>query len=205
MSYFSVTAMKYHCFFFVFINLSLSLFAQNMDTKNDDSIDLRGIVVEELTWSLSRRNYYIPIYVRCDDSSNVQLILATSWDLYCNYQYRYSVSEDKFRQILRKTTEQNDTLQGICIQDFEHLYDSNKGLFRGQVFVSKVNKYTCKYLNYDRVVLVDEFFDGRKCYKGDMKILPVIAYRLKEFGILLIYTDEGISYCDVSGKHHGLK
>lgn len=193
--------MKYFCFVFFLINPSLSIFAQNMGTINNDSLDMKRIVSEELTWSLSRRNYYVPIYVRCNDSSNVQLILATSWDLYCNYQYRYSVSDDIFRQILRKAIEQNDTLRGICTQDFEHLYDSKKSLSRGQVFVSKLNKYTCKYLNYNKDVLVNEFFDGRKCYTGDMRILPVIAYRLKEFGILLIYTNEGILYCDFSGKH----
>ena len=149
--------MKYFCFVFFLINLSLSIFAQNMGTINNDSLDMKRIVSEELTWSLSRRNYYVPIYVRCNDSSNVQLILATSWDLYCNYQYRYSVSDDIFRQILRKAIEQNDTLRGICTQDFEHLYDSKKSLSRGQVFVSKLNKYTCKYLNYNKDVLVNEF------------------------------------------------
>ncbi len=194
--------MKYFCCLIYFIALSLSIFAQNIDTQKGDSLGMKEIVSEELTWSLSRRNYFVPIYVRCDDSSPVKLVLATSWDLYCNYQYRYSVSEDTFRQLLRKAIEQNDTLQGICTQDFEHLYNPNKSMFRGVVFVSKVNNYTCKYLNYDKIVLINDFFNGRKCYKGDMRILPIIAYRLKEFGVLLRYSNDGITYRDVSGKKH---
>ena len=205
MSYIEVTAMKYICLLVYITVLPLPIFAQNIDSKKDNFLDIKRIVLEELTWSLSRRNYYVPLYVRCNDSSDVQLILATSWDLYCNYQYRYSFSEDDFRQLLRKTIEQNDTLQGICTQDFEYLYDSNKGLFRGMTFVSKVNKYNGKYLNYDKAVLLNDYFDKRKYYKGDMKILPVIACRLKEFGILLIYTNDGISYCDVSGNYQGLE
>ena len=197
--------MKYFCLLIYITVLPLSIFAQNDDSKKDGFLSIKGIVLEELTWSLSRRNYYVPLYVRCNDSSDVQLILATSWDLYCNYQYRYSVSEDDFRQLLRKTIEQNDTLQGICTLDFEYLYDSNKGLFRGITFVSKANKYNYKYLNYDKAVLLNNYFDKLKYYKGDIKILPVIACRLLEFGILLIYTNDGISYCDVSGNYQGLK
>ena len=197
--------MKYFCLLVYFIGVPMSIFAQNVDIKKNDSISMKEIISEELTWSLSRRNYYVPLFVRCDDSSNVQLVLATSWDLFCNYQYRYSISEDNFRQLLRKTIEQRDTLQGVCTLDFEYLYDSNKGLFRGVAFVSKVNKYTCKYLNYDKAALVNVFFDRRRCYIGDMNILPAIAYRLKEFGILLIYTNDGISYCDVSSKNKGIE
>ena len=180
----------------------LCIFAQNRGGKTEGHHDIVDNISEEFTWSLSRRNYFVPIYVRCNDSSDVQLCLATSWDLFCNYQYRNSLSEDDFRQLLKKTIIHNDTLYDICAQDFEFLYNSDHGLLRGIAFVSIVDGNSFKCLKYDKDVIIRMFFDGRKCYRGEMSNLPAVAYRLKDYGILLRCTDEGgIIYCDVSGKH----
>ena len=50
--------------------------------------------------------------------------------------------------------------------------------------------------------VIRTFFDSRKCHKGDMSNLPAIAYRLKDYGVLLKCSNDGIIYCDVSKHHH---
>lgn len=194
--------MKYNFLLTCLMMCPLCIFAQNRDNITEGHPDIADNISEELTWSLSRRNYLVPIYVKCNDSSDVQLCLATSWDLFCNYQYRNSLSEDEFRQLLKKTIKQNDTLQGICAQDFEFLHNSTHGLSRGVAFVTILNGNGLKYLKYDKDVIIRMFFDSRKCYKGDMSNLPAIAYRLKDYGVLLKFSNDGIIYCDVSKHHH---
>jgi hypothetical protein len=181
----------------------LFISAQNIDNKAQNADKLRRGIAEELTWSISRRNYFVPIYIQCDDSSDVQLCLATSWDLFCNYQYRHSISGEDFRQLLKRAIEQCDTLSNICIYDFEYLYGSYRQLRRGVSFVSQENEHNLKCLANNRDYLLKTFFDGWRRFCGDYNILPSVAYRLMEYGILLRYDIDGIYYNDISDKCMG--
>ena len=40
----------------------LFISAQNIDNKAQNADKLRRGIAEELTWSISRRNYFVPIY-----------------------------------------------------------------------------------------------------------------------------------------------
>lgn len=158
--------MKKKCFLGWVFFWPLIVFSQELDKDNYIDYDTKETILYELTWSLSQRNYYIPIYVRCNDSSKVFLCLASSGDLFLNYQCRNSISADDFRKILVEKIADNDTLNGICNSDFEHLYKPSKYFYsylpRGITFITLATPRRMKYASSNKDTLLATFFDSPK-------------------------------------------
>lgn len=146
-------------------------------------------VVVELTWSMSNRGYYIPILTRCDAMSDTKMTLASTNGLLQNYRRRDSVSADAFRELIASTIKGNNVLEGICPEDFKYVYGRDRLTARAYAFVCDSpcpQELEVFLYSSDFDTLFSWAFDSKGRYRQSLQVLPFVAYRLMQYGIVLI-------------------
>lgn len=155
-------------------------------TIYEDSVLMKK-VTDELTWSLSNRGYYIPIYTRCDSSSDAKLTLSPTIFLLSSYRNRHEISGDDFRELLANSIKDKKVLEDVCSEDFEYLYGRDRVLGRSVGFVCDAQPQDVlefiKSMNVDS--LISWAFNSDGCYCRSFHILPIVAQQLLNYGILL--------------------
>ena len=158
-------------------------------------------VTYELTWSLSNRGYYIPIYTRCDSTSEAKLTLSPTIYLLSNYNKRNDISDDDFRELLSSCIRDKKVLEDICRDDFEYLYGRDKELPRSVAFICETQPAEFKEFldSMDVDSLISWAFNSHFCYCRSFELLPMVAERLLLYGIMLHtgHDIEEITYHDI--------
>lgn len=161
-------------------------------TIYEDSTFMR-YVTDELTWSLSNRGYYIPIYTRCDSASEAKLTLSPTIYLFSSYEKRNKISGNDFRELIASSIRDKKVLEDICPNDFDYLYGRDRVLGRSAVFVCETQPQ--EFLEFIRSMdvfsLVSWAFNSKGEYYRSFKLFPIVAEQLLLYGILL-HTDMGI-------------
>ena len=154
---------------------------------------LMRMVTDELTWSLSNRGYYIPIYTRCDSASRTVLTLSPTIFLLKSYRKRNEITDDGFRELLASSIRERRVLEDVCPCDFEFLYGRDKALGRSAAFVCEAYlRETTEFIeSMDVDSLVSWSFNSDGYYCRSYRLLPLIAKRMLLYGILL-HTGLGI-------------
>lgn len=155
-------------------------------TIYEDTI-LMGKVIEELTYSISNRGYYIPVYTRCDSLSEVVLTLSPTVYLFDNYKKRHEVSGGDFKRLLSSHIRENTIWDDICPDDFEHLYGRDWVVRKSIPFIceSQPQEFVEFVKSMDAESLVSWAFDSEGLYCRSYKLLPIVAFQLLHYGILL--------------------
>lgn len=169
----------------------------------DDSV-IMADVLKELTWSLSKRGYYIPIFTRCDSTSKIRLTLASMWDLWLSYGKRNNIPQDEFRELISSRIKSGGVMYDICPEDFEYLYGRDSVLGRGVAFECDTlpPESVANVQSQDIEALMSWAFDTRGYYKRELQWLPYVAYRLLPYGIVLqCVLGTKIYYEDISNRH----
>lgn len=159
-------------------------------------------VTDELTWSLSNRGYYIPIYTRCDSTSDAKLTLSPSWYLFTNYSLRKDILKNNFRELISNVIRNKGVLDNICLDDFEYLYGRDRVLTRSVVFICSTQPQEFQDFldSMDVDSLISWAFNSKGHYHREFEQLPMVAQRLLLYGIILApnHGIEEITYYDVS-------
>ncbi|MBR1766215.1 MAG: hypothetical protein IJ745_04135 [Bacteroidales bacterium] len=158
-------------------------------------------VTDKLTWSLSNRGYYIPIYTRCDSSYDAKLTLSPTIFLLSSYSNRHEISNDDFRELLASSIRDKKVLEDICADDFEFLYGRDRVLARSVAFVcdTQPQEFLSLIKSIDIDSLISWAFNSDGVYHRSFKLLPIVAQQLMLYGILL-HTGTGIEsiwYIDI--------
>ena len=169
-------------------------------TIYEDSVLMKN-VTDKLTWSLSNRGYYIPIYTRCDSSSDAKLTLSPTIFLLSSYSNRHKISDDDFRELLASSIRDKKILEDICTDDFEYLYGRDRVLGRSVAFVcdTQPQEFLAFIKSIDVDSLISWAFNSDGCYHRSFELLPIVAQQLMLYGILL-HTGPGIEtiwYIDI--------
>ena len=169
-------------------------------TIYEDSVLMKK-VTDKLTWSLSNRGYYIPIYTRCDSLSDAKLTLSPTIFLLSSYSNRHEISDDDFRELLASSIRDKKVLEDICPDDFEFLYGRDRVLGRSAAFICDTQPQEA--LEFIKAMSVDSLiswaFNSEGDYHRSFKLLPIVAQQLLNYGILL-HTGTGIEtiwYIDI--------
>lgn len=186
--------MKKICLIFFCIFAMRALYSQpgTRSTIYEDSTFMR-LVTDELTWSLSNRGYYIPIYTRCDSASEAKLTLSPTIFLLSSYEKRNEISDDDFRKLMVSSISDKKVMEDICPSDFEFLYGRDRVFGRSVGFVCDTQPQ--EFLEFIKSMEVDSLiswaFNSKGEYHRSFKLLPIVAEKLLLYGILL-HTGEGI-------------
>ena len=144
-------------------------------------------VIDKITYSISNRGYYIPIYTRCDSVSEAKLTLLPTIYLLENYNKRNDISYNDFRELLSYSIREKKVMEDICPDDFEYLYGRDRVLARSVAFI-------CDTLPQDFLEFIDTMdvdsliswaFNSHLCYCRSFNLLPMVAQRLLLYGVLL--------------------
>ena len=162
-------------------------------------------VIDELTYSLSNRGYYIPIYIRCDSMSEPSLTLSPTIYLLESYQKRNEITNDGFRELLASCIRERKVLEDICPEDFRYLYGRDKVLARSVVFIYKTQpREDVEFIeSMDVDSLVSWAFDSEG-YCRSFRLLPLVAQRMLLYGILMPtgHDIKDIWYDDIDRKYY---
>lgn len=186
--------MKKICLLFFCIFAMNAAFSQTGSrlTIYEDSVLMKK-VTDELTWSLSNRGYYIPIYTRCDSLSEAKLTLSPTIFLLSSYKKHNEISNDDFRGLIASSIRDKKVLEDICSEDFEYLYGRDRVLARSVAFICDTQPQEAlefiKSMNVDS--LISWAFNSDGFYHRNFKLLPIVAQQLLIYGILL-HTGTGI-------------
>lgn len=155
-------------------------------TIYEDSV-LMNKVIDKLTWSLSNRGYYIPIYTRCGSMSEARLTLSPTIYLLSNYNKRNKISDDDFRELLASSIRERKILEDICSDDFEFVHGRDQVLPRSAVFFYEDQpQEILEFIqSMDADSLVSWAFNSQGKYHRPLKLLPIVAQKLLIYGILL--------------------
>lgn len=169
-------------------------------TIYEDTV-LMGKVIEELTYSISNRGYYIPVYTRCDSLSEVVLTLSPTVYLFDNYKKRHEVSGGDFKRLLSSHIRENTIWDDICPDDFEYLYGRDRVWARSVAFVcdTQPQEFLAFIKSMDVDSLISWAFNSDGVYHRSFELLPIVAQQLMLYGILL-HTGTGIEsiwYIDI--------
>ena len=194
--------MKKICLLFFCIFAMKAACSQTVPRRTiyEDSVMMKK-VTDEITRFLSNRGYYIPIYTRCDSSSDAKLTLSPTIFLLSSYSKRHEISNDDFRELLASSIREKKVLEDICSDDFEYLYGRDRVLFRSVAFICDTQPQ--ETLDFIKAMSVDELiswaFNSEGDYHRSFDILPIVAQQLLNYGILL-HTGTGIEtiwYIDI--------
>lgn len=194
--------MKTFCLLFFCIFAMKAACSQTVSrpTIYEDSVLMKK-VTDKLTWSLSNRGYYIPIYTRCDSLSDAKLTLSPTIFLLSSYSNRHEISDDGFRELLASSIRNKKVLEDICTDDFEYLYGRDRVLARSVAFVcdTQPQEFLVYIKSMDVNSLISWAFNSDGVYHRSFELLPIVAQQLLLYGILL-HTGTGIEtiwYIDV--------
>lgn len=197
-----IKKMKKICLVFFCIFVVKAAYSQTGPRRTiyEDSVLMKK-VTDKLTWSLSNRGYYIPIYTRCDSSSDAKLTLSPTIFLLSSYRNRHDISDDVFRELLASSIRDKKILEDVCTDDFEYLYGRDRVLARSVAFVcdTQPQEFLAFIKSIDVDSLVSWAFNSDGVYHRSFKLLPIVAQQLMLYGILL-HTGTGIEsiwYIDI--------
>lgn len=188
--------MKKICIVLFCLFAMMTVFSQtnNRPTIYEDSVLMKR-VTDKLTWSLSNRGFYIPIYTRCDSLSDAKLTLSPTIFLLNSYSNRHEISDDDFRELLASSIRDKKVLEDICPDDFEYLYGRDRILARSVAFVcdTQPQEFMDLIKSMDVDSLISWAFNSHGEYHRSFKLLPIVAQQLLVYGIIL-HTGTGIEY-----------
>lgn len=196
--------MKKNTIFFICVLFANVVFSQTYErsTIYNDSVLMKK-VVDNLTWSISNRGYYVPILTCCDSVFGLQMTLSSTGDLFRNYSKCNVISHDDFRKLIANAIKNNSVLDDICPDDFRYLYGRDRRTARAIVFMCDSQcpqELDGLLLSTDFNMLFSWAFDSKGRYRQSLRFLPIVAHKLMQYGIVLICgigTDE-IYYDDLS-------
>lgn len=182
--------MKKNTILFICVLFANVVFSQSYErsTIYNDSVLMKK-VVEELTWSVSNRGYYIPILTCCDNMSDIKLTLSSMGDLLRNYSNRNRISINDFRELIATTIKNSNILDGICTDDFKFLYGRDNVTARAIVFMCDSqcpNELNEILSSSDFYTFFSWAFDSKGRYQQSFQLLPHVAHHLMQYGIVLI-------------------
>ena len=180
--------MKKICMIFVVCFWTLSSLSQESTRRTiyEDTALMRKVTYK-LTWSLSNRGFYIPIYTRCDSTSEAKLTLSPTIYLLESYSKRNDISDDDFRELLSSCVREKRCLNDICQDDLEYLYGRDKVLARSVAFIcdTQPQEFQDFLDSMDIDALISWAFNSDGCYYRSFDLLPMVAQRLLLYGVLL--------------------
>lgn len=180
--------MKKICIFLIVCFWTLVSFSQESTRRTiyEDTALMRKVTYE-LTWSLSNRGFYIPIYTRCDSTSEAKLTLSPTIYLLESYSKRNDISDDDFRELLSSCVREKKCLNDICQDDLEYLYGRDKVLARSVAFIcdTQPQEFQDFLDSMDVDALISWAFNSDGFYYRSFDLLPMVAQRLLLYGVLL--------------------